>query len=147
MEIRIKNVQLMMDFVPALQELKTYKPNVRVGLGIIKTCNACFDILKKFENARHQILEEESLKDEKGKSIVKDNQFQFRDDMHKKEVEAKIAILAEQEVTVDIWPIPLSEVESIKEFKVELLERLINNKFLLEEVPKVANKPILKSVK
>jgi len=87
------------------------------------------------------------LKDEKGKSIVKDNQFQFRDDMHKKEVEAKIAILAEQEVTVDIWPIPLSEVESIKEFKVELLERLINNKFLLEEVPKVANKPILKSVK
>jgi hypothetical protein len=132
MKAKIKNMDIIMDYLPALQELKAMRTGTRIAYNAVKSEKQAREAAKDYDTARLSLLEAACTKGEDGKPAIKDGNYQFDSDEVKKNMEDQIRLLAESEAEVEVWPVNFEEVQPLKDMTGNLLDRLMRYGFIVE---------------
>jgi hypothetical protein len=134
MKTKLKNMEIMMEFIPALHELKSLRTGTKIAHNAVRTEKTCVDALKAYDEARLTALKQVCQKDDKGEPLTKDGQYVFETDEIKLGIEKDIKALADTDVEVEIWPLHISEFDHMKEMSGSLLEKLLKYGFIFEQL-------------
>lgn len=109
--MKITNLELSIQFIPALRELSTLKTSARIAFNAVKTIKVANAAVETFEAARKTLIETRcEMKD--GKPVTEGSEYVFATPEIKAEVTALITELQKEEITLDIYPVKISDFGS-----------------------------------
>mgnify|MGYP003648367400 CR=1 FL=1 len=142
--IKITNMQLLTDLGPSLNELKAVKMNGKTTIRIVKTLNNVFAALNSYDATRKSLIEIYVERDEKGNLVTQQSEsglvYKFKSEEDTKKAAEVVNAIANEEVSIDIFPITEEEVEAISEISVDVVGRLAKYDFILVDKSKQEEK-------
>ena len=136
----VKQLDAQLMFIyPALQEFKKLKTPTIVAYNVVKSIGVVEKALKEYETTRITICESLCEKDKDDKPVIEGKIYKFTEE-NKKEFQLKWTELLNTEITLDIFPINQSDIDSLKEINIHCYETLLNNGFILDDSNKNTGK-------
>lgn len=136
-EISIKNIEILTDLAPALQQFKALVLPGKITYCGVKSLKSCIEQLKTYDESRMQVLNLFAKKGPDGKPVQKfeggQAMFDFENDADKEDANKQIEEILKMDVSVKIYPVLMSDLKQVN-ISGELLERLIAREFIIDDL-------------
>jgi len=127
-KIKIKNIEILTDLMPTLNELKSIKMPGKVVLKIVKSINALLEQMNSYDELRREVLNKYAEKDDNGEvltEIVNNTLvYKFQDEEAKKKAEEEVMSVMNNEIEILVCEIYDNEIEEIEGITPEIVARL-----------------------
>jgi hypothetical protein len=128
-KIKIKNIEILTDLMPTLNELKAVKMPGKVVLKVVKSINALLEQMNGYDELRKKVLDKYAEKADNGEvltEIVNNTLvYKFSDEETKKKAEEEVMEVMNSEIEVLVYEIYDKEIEEIEGITPEVVARLI----------------------
>lgn len=131
-KLKIKNIELLGNLMPALAELRSLRTSGKVASCCVLTFRNGEEKVKAYEEIRLAMLKASCKKDAEGNAAIDKNEYLFESEEDKFKLTDEIRIIAEQEVEIEVHAVTTEDVEKIQDFSGELMERLMAYHFISE---------------
>lgn len=132
--IEIKNIEILTDLMPTLNELKSVKMSGKTVLKVVKSINSIIRDMEVYDNKRKEVLDKYSEKDENGMALTENINnslsYKFANDETKALAEKEVMEIMEKVVTITIFPVSTKDIEEIKGVTPEVIARLMRWEFI-----------------
>lgn len=138
-EITIRNIEILTDLAPALQQFKSITLPGAITYCGIKSLKSCTDQLKIYDDARMQILNLFAKKDPEGNPVqvidkgTQQPMFDFENEQEREKANKEIGDILNVEVQIKIKQVKMSDLKQVN-INGELLERLISREFIIDDM-------------
>lgn len=132
--IEIKNIEILTDLMPTLNELKSIKMSGKTVLKVVKSINSIIRDMEVYDNKRKEVLDKYAEKDENGMALTENINnslsYKFANDETKALAEKEVMEIMEKVVSITIFPVSTKDIEEIKGVTPEVIARLMRWEFI-----------------
>jgi|Laugresbdmm110dd_1035094.scaffolds.fasta_scaffold123982_1 hypothetical protein len=132
--IEIKNIEILTDLMPTLNELKSVKMSGKTVLKVVKSINSIIRDMEVYDNKRKEVLDKYAEKDENGMALTENINnslsYKFANDETKALAEKEVMEIMEKVVSITIFPVSTKDIEEIKGVTPEVIARLMRWEFI-----------------
>jgi hypothetical protein len=132
--IKIKNIEILTDLMPTLNELKSVKMSGKTVLKVVKSINSIITDMEVYDNKRKEVLDKYAEKDENGMALTENINnslsYKFANDETKALAEKEVMEIMEKVVSITIFPVSTKDIEEIKGVTPEVIARLMRWEFI-----------------
>jgi hypothetical protein len=132
--IKIKNIEILTDLMPTLNELKSVKMSGKTVLKVVKSINSIITDMEIYDNKRKEVLDKYAEKDGNGMALTENINnslsYKFANDETKALAEKEVMEIMEKVVSITIFPVSTKDIEEIKGVTPEVIARLMRWEFI-----------------
>jgi hypothetical protein len=132
--IEIKNIEILTDLMPTLNELKSVKMSGKTVLKVVKSINSIIRDMEIYDNKRKEVLDKYAEKDGNGMALTENINnslsYKFANDETKALAEKEVMEIMEKVVSITIFPVSTKDIEEIKGVTPEVIARLMRWEFI-----------------
>lgn len=132
--IKIKNIEILTDLMPTLNELKSVKMSGKTVLKVVKSINSIIRDMEVYDNKRKEVLDKYAEKDGNGMALTENINnslsYKFANDETKALAEKEVMEIMEKVVSITIFPVSTKDIEEIKGVTPEVIARLMRWEFI-----------------